>query len=190
MFLHSYIDQDVVAKSYLPQTFVIVDLETTGFSPDEDEIIEIGAVLVDRANQTQERFHALVVPEREVSTRVAEVTGLSPGLLAARGLNIKEALQGFLAFIKDHRLVFFNAPFDMGFIDKAAERHDLTINNPVSCALRMARQAWPGLPSYKLNQLAKTACMPVDGTHRALRDCELVMQVYEAACNELKRNHE
>ena len=187
--LHS-LEEDHIDLSVLPMRFVVVDLETTGFSPDVDEIIEIGALFIDREAREEQKFHALVCPTKPIPSRVAEVTQLSHGLLACRGEPLQEALERFLLFIGKHRLVFFNAPFDMGFLEKALDFYKLQITNPVSCVLRMARQAWPGLPSYKLNQLAKTAGVPVDGTHQALRDCRLVLDVYKAAAFELRRDHD
>lgn len=184
------LEEDPFDLSVLPEQFVVVDLETTGFSADVDEIVEIGALLIDRSRGTERRFHTLVCPERPISSRVSEITQLSQGLLECNGAKLEDALADFLLFVGKHRLVFFNAPFDMSFLEKALDRYNLQLTNPVSCTLRMARQAWPGLPSYKLNQLAKTAGMSVDGTHRALRDCQLILDVYKGAAFELRRAHE
>ncbi len=191
MFLNQILDDGKPDQSALPARFVIVDLETTGFSPDRDEIIEIGALRMDRQAGERAVFQTLIRPSCPIPSRVAQVTGLTALLLEARGVPLAEALVQFLDFLRDWRLVFFNAPFDMGFLERALETCGLPpVTNRVICISRMARQAWPGLPSYKLNQLAKTGGLSVDGSHRALRDCEIALEVYTAAAFELHRGHE
>lgn len=190
MFLNQKLDDGKPDSSVLPARFVIADLETTGFSPERDEIIEIGAFRIDREAGERTIFQTLVRPSSPLPPRIAQITGLSDTLLKARGVPLTEALDRFLAFLGESRLVLFNATFDMGFLERALESSGMRMTNPVSCISRMARQAWPGLPSYKLNQLAKTGGLSVEGSHRALRDCEMALDVYTAAAFELRRGHE
>lgn len=78
-------------------------------------------------------------------------------------------------------MVSFNAKFDMGFLQNAAMRQNIIINNPASCALEMARLAWPGRKSYKLCDLAKDAGM--SRMHHALADCKLALFIYVFAAS-------
>jgi DNA polymerase III epsilon subunit-like protein len=68
---------------------------------------------------------------------------------------LEKVMSEFLGFIGELRLVFYNAPFDMSFLTRAARQVSRDIRNPVSDALDMARRAFPGMPSYKLSELAK-----------------------------------
>jgi DNA polymerase-3 subunit epsilon/DNA polymerase-3 subunit alpha (Gram-positive type) len=73
----------------------------------------------------------------------------------------------------------------MAFLKTAAKKYNLKINNPSSCALKMARRAWPRLKSYRLSDLAKTGGLLTKGSHRALKDCELTITVYTSAASKL-----
>lgn len=100
---------------------------------------------------------------------------------AACARRIADALPAFLDFLADSPLVIFNAEFDMGFLQNAASRHGLVIANRYTCALKMARRAWPGLPSYKLKDLAELFKLPTDDTHRALADCNRAAAIFATA---------
>ena len=73
----------------------------------------------------------------------------------------------------------------MGFINEAVAKQGLKIKNPHSCALKMARRAWPDLESYKLVDVAVCGGLSTKGNHRALKDAELTMTVYAAAAETL-----
>ena len=79
----------------------------------------------------------------------------------------------------------FNADFDMAFLRNASAKYGISINNSVSCALKMARRAWPGRKSYRLADLAKDGNLSSDDTHRALGDCQRALIVYTAAASRL-----
>lgn len=173
--------------SILPYQFVVVDLETTGLDPEKHEIIEIGAVKVNRDSNTHTTLQAFIKIDKKVPKKITEITGITTEILETEGEPLELVLPQFLEFVGDLRLVFFNAPFDMAFLSRAAERFDKKIENPVSCTLDMARRAWPGQKSYKLESLAQTAGVSTEGNHRALKDCELTITVYGAAAMKLSR---
>jgi DNA polymerase III epsilon subunit-like protein len=99
-------------------------------------------------------------------------------MVDTEGIFLDEALIQFLAFIEDLPLVTFNASFDMGFLNCAARLHGMTIQNPYTCALLRARQAFPALPSHKLTYLAEVPKLPDTDTHRALGDCVRTLHVF------------
>ena len=171
--------------SMLPEQFIVLDLETTGLSPTKNEIIEVGAVKVNRDSNNHTTFQALVKPSKKVPKKITEITGITQKMVDSEGEEIGSVLKELVDFIGDLRLVTFNAEFDMGFLNEASKSHGLLIKNPVSCALKMARRAWPGLKSYKLVDLANMGGMSSKGNHRALKDCELTITVYTAAASKL-----
>lgn len=174
-----------VSLSHLPERFVVFDLETTGLDPEKHEIIEFGAIRVNRDSVNHDTFQSLVKPSRKVPKKITELTGINQAMLDADGKPIEAALQDFLNFVGDLHLVSFNADFDMAFLQKAAAKHSISIHNPVSCALKMSRRAWPGRKSYRLADLAKDGNLGSDGTHRALGDCQRALIVYTAAASKL-----
>jgi DNA polymerase III epsilon subunit family exonuclease len=165
----------------LPQRFIVLDLETTGLDPTRHEIIEIGAIRVNRDSDIHDTFSALVKPVRRVPKRITQITGISQDMVNNEGETLERAIKEFVTFIEDLPLVTFNAEFDMAFLQNAAKQNSLVIGNSTSCALKMARRAWPDRKSYKLKDLAKDGRLSDEGTHRALRDCKRALIVYTAA---------
>tara|TARA_R110001592_G_scaffold248105_2_gene510232 strand:+ start:356 stop:964 length:609 start_codon:yes stop_codon:yes gene_type:complete len=174
-----------VSLKHLPEQFVVFDLETTGLSPEKNEIIEFGAIRVHRDSVNHDTFQQLVKPSRKVPKKITELTGINQAMLDEEGVPIEDALRDFVAFIGDSHLVSFNSSFDMSFLQNAAAKHSITVSNPVSCALKMARRAWPGRKSYRLADLAKDGNLSSAGTHRALGDCQRTLIVYAAAASKL-----
>lgn len=165
----------------LPERFVVFDLETTGLDSQKHEIIEIGAIRVNRDSIHHETFQGLVKPKDKVPAKITELTGITQAMLDADGEPLDKAIQQFVNFIGDLPLVAFNAEFDMGFLHKATQHNSIHIHNKVHCALKMARRAWPGRKSYRLSQLAKDANLSQDDTHRAMGDCKRTLMIYAAA---------
>lgn len=172
-------------REFIPSSFVVVDVETTGLDCTCHEIIEIGAIRAHRDSQIHATFHALIKPTRKVPRRITEITGITQAELDSNGESIESVLKEFIDFIGDLPLVAYNAEFDMGFLRASARRCKLRIENRATCALKLARRAWPGLQNYKLTTVASAGGLAVSGAHRALRDCEMAMTVYTAAKAEL-----
>lgn len=179
-------DSSALPLALLPAEFVVFDLETTGLDPSRDAIIEIGAILYNKASLSNGKldattFQALVDPGRPIPSKIVQLTGITDAMVRADGVPPNRALQEFADFIGSHRLVAFNADFDLSFLRAAG----LDVSNPTSCALRMSRAAWPGRRSYKLQDLAHS--VQTGATHRALADCQKALIVYVGAVKALGR---
>lgn len=174
-----------VSIAHLPERFIVFDLETTGLDPGKHEIIEFGAIRINRDSVHHDTFHTLVRPRRRVPKRITELTGISQAMLDVEGEPIEVALRDFLDFAGNLHLVSFNADFDMAFLRNAAAKQSVAIHNPVSCALRMSRRAWPGRKSYRLVDLARDGNLDCNSSHRALADCQRALIVYTAAASKL-----
>lgn len=164
-----------------PRQFVVFDLETTGLDPARHEIIEFGAIRVDCETDLQETFQTLVKPRRAIPKTITRLTGISQDMVEVEGQTLEVALKEFSHFIRDLPLVSFNAEFDMAFLRNAARLHNVVVQDQASCALKLARRAWPGRNSYRLSDIARDANLPVDDAHRALGDCQRTLLVYTAA---------
>jgi DNA polymerase III subunit epsilon len=171
--------------SMLPQQFVVLDLETTGLDPIKHEIIEFGAIKVNLGSDTHPTFQTFVKPERKVPKRITEITGITQAMVDAEGRPLAAALTEFMEFIQDLPVVTFNAEFDMGFLQNAARRNGFAISNRYTCALKLVRRAWPGLPSYRLADLAKMGNLADDDTHRALGDCRRAVTVFTSSASRI-----
>jgi DNA polymerase III epsilon subunit-like protein len=172
--------------SMLPERFIVFDLETTGLRSDTHEIIEIGAIRVNRDSDLHETFSTLVIPTGRVSSKITSLTGLDREMLTAGGQGLKPALDEFGEFIGDLPLVAFNAKFDRAFLTEACDRVGRpAFGNKVSCALVLARRAWPGRSTYRLSDICSDAGIETRSEHRALPDCERALSVYVAAAQKL-----
>ena len=172
--------------SHLPDRFVVFDLETTGLDSAKHQIIEIGAIRVNRTSDKHETYQSLVLAKRKLPKKIVELTGITDELLRSEGVPLEQALREFADFAGDLRLVSFNTDFDLPFLRNAASQHGLEFRNPTSCALKMARKAWPKRQSFRLMDLARDGNLSMSNQHRALGDCERALHVYIAAASKLR----
>lgn len=158
-------------------SFVIVDLETTGLSPLNSEIIEIGAIKVVN-NEVVDTMDVFVRPSRPLSPFTTRLTGITNEMVD-EGLSIKQALKVFEEFSDGMRLMAHNAKFDMGFLDTYM-RKNLGKAAPTNTldTLAMSRAIVKDVPNHKLGTLATHFNIDYSGAHRSLRDCEITLEVY------------
>lgn len=160
---------------------IAFDTETTGFDArGDDRITEIGCVELIDFLPTGKTWHAHINPQREISARVTEITGLTEEFLKDKPL-FKDVADGFCDFVADSPMVAHNADFDRGFINAELERADLDpYPRPRFIdTLVLARQKFPGA-SNSLDALCKRfdISLASRSTHGALIDAELLAKVY------------
>jgi len=155
--------------------FVAFDLETTGLSPDEDTIIEIGAVLFSGGKE-QKRFQTFVDPKRKLEPEIVQLTGISDDMLIGAP-SLEEALPEFLAFVGDRMVVAHNARFDTSFIREACRKVGVPYNLTAIDTLMLARHLMPQLQRHKLDGVAKALKLPEFKHHRAVDDSNICGQI-------------
>src|SRR4029450_1418733 len=152
-------------------TFVVVDLETTGGSPKDSAITEIGAVKV-RGGAILGEFQTLVDPGREIPPYISVLPGITSTMVAAAP-RIGTVLPSFLEFARGAVLVAHNAPFDLGFLKTACERHGMAwpAHRKLDTAV-LARRVVnrDEAPNCKLATLARLFRATTQPCHRALAD--------------------
>lgn len=158
-------------------SFVIVDLETTGLSPQKGEIIEIGAIKVIN-NEVVDTMDIFVKPSRPLTWFTTNLTGITNEMVD-EGLSIKQALKVFNEFVGGMRLMAHNAKFDMSFLDTYMKKElGKEIRNDAMDTLVLSRSIVKDVPNYKLGTLAARFDIDYSGAHRSLRDCEITLDVY------------
>ncbi len=158
-------------------TFCVVDLETTGGSPTEAAITEIGAVRV-RGGERIGAFDTLVDPGVPIPRSITYLTGIDDRLVRDAP-PIDAVLPAFVEFVRGCVFVAHNARFDFAFLNVALGRldHDLIPPPPV-CTARLARRiVWPEVPNVRLPTLAGYFRTAVRPNHRALPDAEACAEV-------------
>lgn len=159
----------------MTDSFVCIDLETTGLDPKRDRIIEIGAVKVEQGKVTGE-WETFVDPHRKLEKRIVELTGIRDEQLAGAE-KISEILPELFAFLGDHVLLGHSVLFDFAFLKKAAVNERLTFERQGIDTLRIARKYLKDLESRSLESLCKYYGIP-HNAHRALADARATASLY------------
>lgn len=159
--------------------YVVFDLETTGLSPETDEIIEISGVKV-RDGRAVEEFSTLVNPGRPIPYAASRVNGITDQMVQDAP-PLSDALGRFLDFAGEDILVGHNIhTFDMPFLYHGARRAlDRGVPNDYVDTLYLARNCLPGLYRHRLTDVAAHFSIETKGAHRALNDCVMNQQCYE-----------
>ena len=157
--------------------FCVVDLETTGGSPRDCRITEVGAVRYLGGERTGV-FQALVNPGEPIPPFIAQLTGISDQLVAPEP-PIEEILPAFLEFARGAVFVAHNARFDFSFLNESLRRLDYApLPGPPVCTAKLARRVvWPDVPNVKLQTLAQYFRTRTKPIHRALDDAEACAEV-------------
>ncbi len=160
----------------LDASFVVFDLETTGFGPVHDKIIEIGAVKVvdGKVVDTYSTFVNPMIPIPEKITELTSITNLD----VSDAPLIETVLPEFLSFSKDCILVAHNASFDVGFIRKKSEQQGIETDFTVLDTVNMARVLLPHLNNFKLNIIAKDLGVSLESHHRAVDDAMATAEIF------------
>ena len=157
-------------------TYVVFDLETTGFSPIKDKIIEIGAVKVEQGKIT-EKFSTFVNPKVPIPFQITQLTSITDEMVLDAP-DIETALPEFLAFIGDAVLVAHNASFDVGFIEQNLRYQDIVPDFTSVDTVAMARILLPTLSKFKLNVVANALHISLENHHRAVDDAGATAEIF------------
>ena len=156
--------------------FVVFDIETTGFSPTKNRIIEIGAVKVSEG-KIVDRFSTFVDPLTPIPFEIEKLTGITDDMVMGAE-QIDVALPRFLEFCEGCILVAHNARFDMSFIMENCDRqgisHDFTYVDTVG----IARIFLPGQKKHTLDAVAKALGVSLENHHRAVDDAEATAEIF------------
>lgn len=164
--------------------YVVFDIETTGFSPLNNKIIEIGAVKVEHGVIT-EKFSTFVNPEVPIPFRIEQLTSINDSMVLPAP-KIDQVLPEFLEFCRGAALVAHNASFDISFIAHNAEVLGLEFNPTVLDTVTLARVLLPQLNRYKLDTVAKALNISLENHHRAVDDAGATAEIFAAFLKMLK----
>ena len=171
--------KDIVMHSKgqnLQGNFVVFDLETTGFSPVNNRIIEIGAVKVEHGEIT-DRFSTFVNPQVPIPFRIEELTSINDNMVMDAPV-IEEILPQFLEFVGDAVLVAHNAGFDVSFIEENCRRLGQEQTFTYLDTVALARILLPQLNRFKLDTVAKALHINLHHHHRAVDDAECTAEIF------------
>lgn len=157
-----------------PDTYVSLDLETTGLNPNSEAILEIGAVKF-RGQETLETWQTFVNPRRPVPPYIQALTGITNEMVA--GAPAFSGKVGELAsFVRNTTLVGHRISFDVGFLSA----HGLALSNPTVDTWEMSSILLPTHPSHQLGALANALGVAGHQPHRALADASAAKDLFLA----------
>ena len=160
---------------------IFLDTETTGLSyKDGHKIVEIACVETKDLIPTNNVFHKLINPKRNIPEAAFKIHGFSEEFLSKKE-TFDQIVDEFLAFIKGKRLIIHNANFDLDFLNGELGAIKKSPINKVEVidSLEVARNKFPGT-SNSLDALCKRFNIDISRRtkHNALLDCELLREVY------------
>ncbi len=165
-------------------TYCVLDLETTGFSPETEKITEIGVMKV-KDGKVIDKFSTFVNPQKSIPMRVVEVTKITDDMVR-NAETIGKVFPKLLEFIEGSVLVAHNAEFDIGFLKHNAKVLGYDFDFTYIDTLGLAQDVFPEYKSYKLGRIAKNLGIKVEVAHRALDDVDTTVKVFNIMLDELK----
>jgi DNA polymerase-3 subunit alpha (Gram-positive type) len=159
----------------LDDTYVVFDIETTGFSSINDKIIEIGAIKI-KDGKIIGRFSEFVNPQIPIPGRIVDLTSITDSMVSGAD-PIEKILPEFIDFIGDSVVVAHNAGFDTGFIKKNCRDMDMEFKNPIVDTVLLSRFLFPELKKFKLNVVAKHLGISLENHHRAVDDARATADI-------------
>ena len=160
----------------LDADYVVYDLETTGFSPETNRIIEIGAVKVQNG-KIVDKFSTFVNPQVPIPFRIEQLTSINDSMVIDAPV-IADILPEFMKFCEGCVMVAHNADFDMSFIKKNCQRLDIPCKPTIVDTVALARVLLPNLNRFKLDTVAKALGVSLENHHRAVDDAGCTAEIF------------
>lgn len=159
--------------------YAVIDIETTGLVPKEDQIIEIAALTVTK-NAVSGEFCTLVKIPTSIPSHIEILTGISNDMIQREGKDLAEAINGLFQFVGDFPIIMHNAEFDTNFLMDACDRLSVKWpNNTIIDTLKIARRKEVSVSNFRLETLAGYFGIETVDHHRALNDCRITKLVYD-----------
>lgn len=165
-----------------PSDYILLDVETTGFDPRYDQIIEIGAVRVSNDSVVDElsflvkpKFGTLMIPDH-----ITEKTGITEEMVSIDGIFIDDAIIKLHEFVGESLICGYNINFDINFVYDALKKyHNLDFSNDYVDFLRIARRFFKEEKRHRLIDVLSYANIDIVQEHRGLSDCLTTKKVYD-----------
>ena len=166
--------QEFQTISLFQNTFVALDVETTGLSPIINELIEVSAIKY-QGSEKVDTFSTLIKPKERIPKKITEITGITNEMVEDAP-PVEQIMPELLKFVSYNTIVAHNAAFDMSFLQKFSGGKFK--NNEIIDTVELSRQMHPSLKNHKLDTVAKHLGITEDGFHRAEFDCECCAKIY------------
>ena len=169
------------------QRLIFFDLETTGFSPTHDDIIELGLVIVDPHQDFRvvKMDNVLIKASKPLPQKIVELTNITDAMLQRDGIEPKALHQRLQSYLKEPALwLAYNMQFDLGFLIAFMKRHDPSFVFKDDIFDVMAAYKDYNVPPHRLMHAIARYNIVFENTHRALDDVLATVEVFKALSND------
>lgn len=156
-------------------SFCLLDIETTGFSTESNEITEIAVIRVNESFEITGEMSKLIRISGRVPWHITGITGITDAMLRAEGHHLGGVLEEARDFIGGIPSYAHNASFDRRFLDAFAMRAGKPFRFPLECSIPVFKRLLPDRNGYGLPVLAEHLRVDGGGAHRALADCRVLL---------------
>ena len=156
---------------------VALDIETTGLDSATDEIISIGAVKSTNGEEI-ERFYRIIQPDKVISPKITDLTGLSQQKVEQEGISLEAALTDLRDFIGRFIVVGYNVAFDWGFIERGYDKVGQDrLGNRIIDLLKVVRQKEVFLDNFRFETVLKYYQIENQDQHNSLADADATIKL-------------
>jgi DNA polymerase-3 subunit epsilon len=157
--------------------YAVIDVETTGLSPNTEKITEI-AIYIHDGEQVVDEFSTLVNPEKNIPFQITRLTGIN-NKMVRDAPKFYEIAKKIVEFTEGKIFVGHNVSFDYNFVRSEFKSLGYDYNRKTLCTVKLARKLIPGRRSYGLGKLCKELDIQVSDRHRAHGDALATAKVLE-----------
>ena len=157
-------------------TFVAIDLETTGLNPKEESIIEVSAVKFINGKKDS-IFSQLTNPGKPISPFIEDLTGINNDMLKHKPV-FKEIADDIYDFTKDSVFVAHNVNFDFRVLKNEFSQIGKKFNRDLLCTIELSKQVFPNMKSYSLGKLVSNLGIKIKNRHRADGDAKATLDLF------------
>ena len=159
--------------------FAVVDIETTGSTPQSAGITEI-AIVIHNGVEVTGKYVTLINPRHKIPPFIVNMTGISDEMVAAAPL-FEEVAPQIYNLLNGRVFVAHNVSFDYSFVHYLLGRSGFQWSAPKLCTIKLSRRVFPGLEKYGLGSLTRDLGIRIEGRHRAWGDAAATAQVLTMA---------
>ena len=159
--------------------FAVVDIETTGSTPQSAGITEI-AIVIHNGIEVTGKFVSLINPRHKIPPFIVNMTGISDAMVAEAPL-FEDVAPQIYNLLNGRVFVAHNVSFDYSFVHYLLGRSGFQWSAPKLCTIKLSRRVFPGLEKYGLGSLTRDLGIRIEGRHRAWGDAAATAQVLTMA---------
>ena len=159
--------------------FAVVDIETTGSTPQSAGITEI-AIVIHNGIEVTGKYVTLINPRQKIPPFIVNMTGISDAMVANAPL-FEEVAPQIFNLLNGRIFVAHNVSFDYSFVHYLLGKSGFQWSAPKLCTIKLSRRVFPGLEKYGLGSLTRDLGIRIEGRHRAWGDAAATAQVLTMA---------